>query len=83
MPRIESSKRRYARKTSQRFKAWLIQKNRKARQVVEKICRYFSTFDGSTSYAALTDEIVLSGDFEIELYFKLNQLSGDLNVVFI
>ena len=79
MPRIESSKRRYARKTSQRFKAWLIQKNRKARQVVEKICRYFSTFDGSTSYAALTDEIVLSGDFEIELYFKLNQLSGDLN----
>ena len=31
-----------------------------------KICRYFSTFDGSSSYAALTDEIVLSGDFEIE-----------------
>ena len=67
MPRIESSKRRYARKTSQRFKAWLIQKNRKVRQVVEKICRYFSTFDGSSSYAALTDEIVLSGDFEIEI----------------
>ena len=35
-------------------------------QTFSKICRYFSTFDGSTSYAALTDEIVLSGDFEIE-----------------
>ena len=38
-------------------------------QTFSKICRYFSTFDGSSSYAALTDEIVLSGDFEIEIYF--------------
>ena len=36
-------------------------------QTFSKICRYFSTFDGSSSYAALTDEIVLSGDFEIEV----------------
>ena len=39
-------------------------------QTFSKICRYFSTFDGSSSYAALTDEIVLSGDFEIEFKFK-------------
>ena len=32
MPRIESSKRRYASKQSQRYKAWLIQKNRKKKQ---------------------------------------------------
>ena len=39
-------------------------------QTFSKICRYFSTFDGSSSYAALTDEIVLSGDFEITYKFK-------------
>ena len=32
MPRIESSRRRYANKQSQRYKAWLIQKNRKKKQ---------------------------------------------------
>ena len=79
MPRIESSKRRYARRTSQRFKAWLIQKNRKARQAIDIICRYFSTFNGSTSYAALTDEIALSGDFEIEVDFK-KDASGSMAV---
>ena len=39
-------------------------------QTFSKICRYFSTFDGSSSYAALTDDIVLSGDFEIEVDFS-------------
>ena len=45
-------------------------------QTFSKICRYFSTFDGSSSYAALTDEIVLSGDFEIEFKTINSDLSS-------
>ena len=51
-------------------------------QVFSKICRYFSTFNGSTSYAALTDEIVLSGDFEIEVdFFVESQPANNLPIL--
>jgi len=34
--------------------------------MVKDICRWFSNFNGTDSYAEFTDDIVLSGDFEIE-----------------
>lgn len=51
MPRIESSKRRYAKGTSKRYKAWLAQQNRKKRKArAESVSLTFNgnplTFNG-------------------------------------
>lgn len=51
------------------FFDWIIN-SRMLKYGVRIAKKYFSTFDGTSSYAALTDEIVLSGDFEIEVDFK-------------
>lgn len=48
---------------------WKIAQNnkRRAAEGIAKVCRWFSNFNGVDSYAQFTDEIVLTGNFEIEI----------------
>ena len=50
------------------WSVWKIARNNKVRAgaVVKEVCRWFSNFNGTSSYAEMTDDIVLVGDFEIE-----------------
>ena len=56
------------------WSVWKIARNNKIRAgaVVKEVCRWFSNFNGTSSYAEMTDDIVLSGGFSIKMRFLSN-----------
>ena len=40
------------------------------------VCRWFSNFNGTSSYAEMTSDIVLAGDFEVRFSLTPNNISG-------
>ena len=66
------------------WSVWKIARNNKVRAgaVVKEVCRWFSNFNGTSSYAEMTDDIVLAGDFEIEIDFFVESQSTSNQSIF-
>jgi len=60
------------------WSVWKIARNNKIRAgaVVKEVCRWFSNFNGTSSYAEMTDVITPSGSFEAMMDVNISDLTG-------